>query len=472
MLAPDERRARALTKGDELPLLDDDPSSSMIVDDDPSYSMIVDAPSAPDTSASTTSTKDAPAYQSAPSLKPSASTVSTNSNSKRKRTHGRDSNRTSKKQKKQQRKKGKRHTNSEESNEEEEEEGEEEGAEFEEMPSDVDTSDDDSDEEGVPLWLTTCTTARQLAKDVVTDSSALIGCDQSSIRGPRPLEFAIVPPSAGEVVDPSLQSKNLPLPDKGGDEPPHSTAQLELSHEHQPGGAAVVNAVIDSLNQPLTQGSSLLSPQANDIAEPSGLQIKPPSPIPTPSTSTQPSHAVHAPESLPNPAWPTWFANAYGTLKNKNIGPLFSALLPLYVELEARANFEVGGHTSGFRKGDRPDEVSWWIGRGRKGEPTIKDVDVFDRRWWSWWKGLQPLSQQVATVKGLLGGDHRLTEVQEDWDVLRKHGQNGFLTVLSTLAWWGGSINGKPVENFASWLAAVNEVHWVLLRLLELGYAI
>ena len=72
----------------------------------------------------------------------------------------------------------------EESNEEEEEEGEEEGAEFEEMPSDVDTSDDDSDEEGVPLRLTTCTTTRQLAKDVITDGSTLISCDQSSIRGP------------------------------------------------------------------------------------------------------------------------------------------------------------------------------------------------------------------------------------------------------------------------------------------------
>jgi hypothetical protein len=97
---------------------------------------------------------------------------------------------------------------------------------------------------------------------------------------------------------------------------------------------------------------------------------------------------------------------------------------------------------------------------------------VFDKRWWSWWKGLQPPSRQVAAVEGLLSGDHRLVEVEEDWDVLRKHGQNGFLTVLSTLTWWGGSINGKPVENFASWLAAVNEVHWVLLRLLELRYAV
>ena len=65
-----------------------------------------------------------------------------------------------------------------------------------------------------------------------------------------------------------------------------------------------------------------------------------------------------------------------------------------------------------------------------------------------------------------------MVEVEEDWDVLCKHGQNRFLTVLSTLAWWGGSINGRPVENFASWLAAVNEVHWVLLRLLESRYAV
>ena len=135
-------------------------------------------------------------------------------------------------------------------------------------------------------------------------------------------------------------------------------------------------------------------------------------------------------------------------------------------------NFDIGGSMSGFRKGDRPDKVSWWIGHGCEHEPTIKNIDTFDKHWWSWWKGLQPLSRQVANVEGLLGGNHRLVEVQEDWDVLRKHGQNGFLTILSTLAWWGSSINGKPVENFTSWLAAVNEVHWVLLCLLELGYVI
>lgn len=449
-----------MTISDEQPLLDDD---------DPSSSMMIDAPS---TSASTTSTKDAPSHQSAPPMKPSTSTASTKGNGKRKRTRERGGSRTSKKQKKHQRKKGKHRANTEESDAKEsnaEEEEEEGGAEFDDVPSDIDTSEDDSDgDEDVPLRLTTRTTARQLAKNVVTNRSTLI-CDQSLIEGPRPLEFPIVPSSAGETVDPTPQSKNSALPDKEGDKSPHSTLQtssaaLELSsHEDQPGGEAFVNAAIDSFDQALTQGSSPVSPQPNDVA---------PSPNPTPSISTQPPHANTAPQSLPNPAWPTWFTNAYEMLKNKNLGPIFSTLLPLYVELESRTNFEVGGHTTGFRKGDRPDEVSWWIGRGREREPTIKNVDVFDKRWWSWWKNLQPPSRKVAAVEGLLGGEHRLVEVQDDWDVLRKHGQNGFLTVLSTLAWWGGSINGKPVENFASWLAAVNEVHWVLLRLLELGYAI
>ena len=488
LLAPDERRARALIKNNEQPLLDDDDkSTTMIVDDDPSSSMMIDVPSALSfhTPASTASTKNAPSGQSAPPANPSAFTASTKGNGKRKRT--RDSNRTSKKQKKQQRKKkGKDRTNTEESDAEESNEEEEEGEEeFNETPSDVDASEDDSDgDEDIPLRLTTRTTARQLAKDVSTDSSALVGCDQSFTQGPRLLELPVIPPSVSEIADPStqsVQSRNTPLPDKGGDKSPHSVVRtssdvLELS---QPGGVAVVNIAadrsavdsspIDSFDQPLAK---LLSPPPNDVAEPLGLPSNPPSPIPTPSTPTQPPHANPAPESLPNPAWPTWFANAYETLKSKNIGPIFSALLPLYIELESRTNFDVGGHMTGFRKGDRPEEVSWWINRGREREPTIKNVDAFDKRWWSWWKALQPPSRQVAAVEGLLGGEHRLVEAQEDWDVLRKHGQNGFLTILSTLAWWGGSINGKPLENFASWLAAVDEVHWVLLRLLELRYAI
>ena len=452
--------------------------------------MIIDAPSAhpAETSASTASTNDTASPQSAPSTNPSASVASTTGNRKRKRTYERDSGRTSKKQKKkQQRKKKEKHrTNTEESDAEEsnddDDDDDEEG--FEEMPSDVDT-DSDADEDA-PLSLMTRTTARQLAKDAVTDlakdavtdSSRRVSSDQSITQGPQDLDLPKTLPSAG-VTDPSLQSTNALLPDKRADQSPHSTVQASSAvlEPCQPDCPAAVNIATESSavdSSPIDgfdQWTSLLSPPPDSATELSDLQIGPPSPIPTSPTSTQ-LHISPAPEILPSPAWPTWFANAYETLKNKNLGLIFLALLPLYVELESCTNFDIGGTTTGFRKGNRPDEVSWWIGRGREREPTIKNVDVFDKRWWSWWKGLQPPSRQVAAVEGLLSGEHRLVEVEEDWDVLRKHGQNGFLTVLSTLAWWGGSINGRPVENFASWLVAVNEVHWVLLRLLESRYAV
>ncbi|EDR13520.1 uncharacterized protein LACBIDRAFT_322508 [Laccaria bicolor S238N-H82] len=407
-LAPDEQRVCALTISDKQPLLDDD---------DPSSSMMIDAPS---TFASTTSTKDTPSHQSAPPMKPSTSMASTKGNGKRKRTREQGGSRTLKKQKKHQRKKGKHHANTEESDAEESntEEEEEEGG-------GQNTSEDDSDsDEDVPLRLTTCTTARQLAKNVVTNRSTLI-CDQSLIEGPRPLEFPIVPSSAGEIVDPAPQSKNSALPDKEGESLLTQRCRRVALHWNSP---------LMKTNLAAKHLSSPVSPQPNDVA---------PSPNPTPSTSTQPLHANTAPQSLPNPAWPTWFTNADEMLKNKNLSPIFSPLLPLYVELESRTNFEVGGHTTGFRKGDRPDEVSWWIGHGRECEPTIKNVDVFDKCWWSWWKNLQPPSRKVAAIEGLLGGEHCLVEVQDDWDVLRKHGQNRFLTVLSTLAWWDSHVVGQ-----------------------------
>ena len=154
---------------------------SMIVDDDPSSSMIVDTPSA-NISASTALTKDAPSHQSAPLANPSASTALTKGNSKRKRTQEQDGNQKSKKHKKRQQKKGKRHANTEESDaKESNEEEEEEEAEFNEMSLDVETSEGD---ENVPLRLTMRTTARQLAKDADTDSSMLISCDQSLTQGP------------------------------------------------------------------------------------------------------------------------------------------------------------------------------------------------------------------------------------------------------------------------------------------------
>jgi hypothetical protein len=242
------------------------------LDDDKSTSMIVDTPSPhpAENSVSTASINDAPSRRSAPSSNPSVSVASTKGNNKRKQTSERASGRTSKKQKKQQRKKKEKHcTNTDESDAEEsnnDDNDDEEG--FEEMPSDLDTNSDA--DEDIPLSLMTRTTARQLAKDAITDSSALVGCDQSITQGPPDRELLKILPSVGEITDPSLQSTNAPLPDQREDQSPHSmvtvqtsNAALELCQPDRPAAvniatdsSAVDSSPIDGFDQP----GSLLSP--------------------------------------------------------------------------------------------------------------------------------------------------------------------------------------------------------------------
>ena len=101
--------------------------------------------------------------------------------------------------------------------------------------------------------------------------------------------------------------------------------------------------------------------------------------------------------------------------------------------------------------------------------PEIKDVSSFDAKWWAWWNLLQPRWHGVADVKGPLGPAHREEVTGEDgWSVMDKHGQNAFLTVLATLLWWESGLPGNGQDN-SSWLAAVEDVSWVMSHVVDAG---
>ena len=166
--------------------------------------------------------------------------------------------------------------------------------------------------------------------------------------------------------------------------------------------------------------------------------------------------------------WPEWFGKAYTQLTSVNLGPAFSATVLKYVELEERTGFAVGVAGSGFKTDKRPDEVAWWIARGRKVPPTItlQRLTAFEEVWWAWWKGLQPIACGVTEVEGFLTATHRSHLDGEDkWACLRKHGQNGWYTVLATLVWWATTL-GDSCSSHAGWVAAVEDVTWVLSQAL------
>ncbi|KAK7006051.1 hypothetical protein R3P38DRAFT_2556461, partial [Favolaschia claudopus] len=63
--------------------------------------------------------------------------------------------------------------------------------------------------------------------------------------------------------------------------------------------------------------------------------------------------------------------------------------------------------------------------------PTIGSVVKFEQNWWQWWAKLQP-HWRVRDR----GPSERFI-VKKDWESLRVPGQNGMVSVLATLYWWG-----------------------------------
>jgi hypothetical protein len=168
---------------------------------------------------------------------------------------------------------------------------------------------------------------------------------------------------------------------------------------------------------------------------------------------------------LDDSAWPVWFRNGYGVLKEANLGEKWEELLVKYVAIETRAKFvNPKGAMHALSSDKRPTEVEWWIGRARKLQPAIKNIPKFETSFWAWWKALQPRWREVRDVPGVLTHAHR--QGDGDWSELDKPGQNGFLTVISLLSWWGQALRGGSL-GMVEWQAAADDVNWVLTQMLN-----
>ncbi|EDR08975.1 uncharacterized protein LACBIDRAFT_326622 [Laccaria bicolor S238N-H82] len=201
-------------------------------------------------------------------------------------------------------------------------------------------------------------------------------------------------------------------------------------------------------------------------------------PMPVPALICQPSAHPSPPplvalQPLPKPplpidsSWPAWFKKAYTGLSLTYLSAELASTIRIYVDFEKIANFAVGSPNAGFKVDNRPPEVAYWVGRGRKSAPPIKSIPLFEVGWWNWWKGLQLNWRSVAEVEGpLTATHHEVANGEGGWASIDKHGQNEFLTVLSCLVWWGAALNGRQGES-AGWTAAVADVHWVLVNLVS-----
>ena len=243
------------------------------------------------------------------------------------------------------------------------------------------------------------------------------------------------------------------------------------------------NAVVDTIKinvtaLPSPSNSSLPSPPtAHPLPSPPvdplvipphassmpGGSLMAPSPPLVPSSNESPTSVSGAQAAA---SWPSWFKDAHQLLSSEDLGPEFTSLIDQLTKFEKLTDFEPGARSAGFGLDKRPPEVRYWISRGCMTQPRISNLADFKENWWKWWKGLQPPWRAVFKVEGSLDRTHRpvLTGVR-NWSAIDKHCRNVFFSIMATLLWWGKASPKPPAED-SSWLAAVEEVGWVLDGLL------
>lgn len=116
------------------------------------------------------------------------------------------------------------------------------------------------------------------------------------------------------------------------------------------------------------------------------------------------------------------------------------------------------GHKLGTE--GRPEQIGWWLGRGRdyKRTPPIDDVAEYGEQMRGWWCTLQA-SWRREDAKGswpLI----RHAPLNEDWDSLARGGANGLMVFLVGLGWWLGKVEDK--ESVAELASVVEDVRWIL----------
>ena len=225
--------------------------------------------------------------------------------------------------------------------------------------------------------------------------------------------------------------------------PPTATARLPASHAEEPSVQQASNA--PAQNAPAQPVHTLSSPV--------------PSLQPTPHIATQPAIIVED-------SWPDWFVKAHEHLTGPNLGPAFEGIISKYVAFEKLAGFSPERRNAGFGSKNRPSQVAWWVGCGRKATPKITDIPGFAKQWWLWWKGLQPTWRDVSSAQGPLTSAHRaVADGEGGWVDMERCGQNAFYAILATLRWWGAALGDACKEN-EEWLLAGVDVEWVLSNLL------
>ncbi|KAJ7605235.1 hypothetical protein DFH06DRAFT_1020351, partial [Mycena polygramma] len=190
----------------------------------------------------------------------------------------------------------------------------------------------------------------------------------------------------------------------------------------------------------------------------------PPAP-PSPPPVSPPARASPTPPPTPpsEADWKPWFKHGFEEVSREELGGLYHEVLEALIDLERSYGFVFG--TEKVKGVGRPSQVTEWIrdGRGRtQAVRAVPDVPKFSREWWTWWSSLQP------EWRGSWRGRATQPPPPENavWEKLRVPGQNGVLSVVATLYWWGCAEKGLGMATrSADWEEAATDTLWALRAL-------
>ncbi|PBK65281.1 hypothetical protein ARMSODRAFT_978397 [Armillaria solidipes] len=276
---------------------------------------------------------------------------------------------------------------------------------------------------------------------------------------------AVMGPSA--AVPPSPQPNIVRMPITGPNDTPNPFAapHLVLKHPLMPPPIPPPGFKIPENDKATSRESSLVADGDNDQSEDGPVG---PPPSDSLSREASPSPEVFGDALLLDSSkWEPWFATARGYLDQFELGHEWTLAIISFTLWEGRNGFAEG--TRSLPTLDRrPKQVGWWSQRHRSPVPKLGRPEIleFEKKWWSWWRALQPSWRKVTSEEGHVVVGSRT--IEGEWEKLACPGKNGMYSILACLAWWKRGIDdlsGNKGRLVSDWEAALDEVGWVLTDL-------
>lgn len=154
---------------------------------------------------------------------------------------------------------------------------------------------------------------------------------------------------------------------------------------------------------------------------------------------------------------PAWLANAIKLVAAFDFGAKWQSLVASWVKFEEASNYK----SSRLGTKSRPQTIAKWIQLARKPDyrPDIENLAAYEADFKAWWISLQPPWRCRDGVDWPLKGSG-------DWDILRQSGQNGLLSVVAALFFWGWAARTATNDAEGAWSLAVDDVLYALTQLL------